>query len=900
MKPRLLFVPALLCLAMMIAGVRSGSAQQVQPLEPEWLMRMYEEGWQKLQEGVLRRDTGGGRYETFSYGMEGLQWVVEGYERQLEYFQGKYNESPNTKLAGLIEQLQSRIDSLYGELAAAPSSESFDGEALEGCSMGYGDPTASAGPRQNPRGVWATATANFDMTGCSFEAHTFATAYAHTTEGTVETTETQNDPKSSLVTNGYPSIRSTASASADGSTDCEAWAHSELRVPQLSISLQSPPTQWYGCPAPVTASITGPTVATTDYYTSSCTDVTWSATATGGAPGYTYEWYIGTSLESSGSTLTKRYCETDAPVTVKVVARDVKGWTDEETFQTELQHTGPVTASVGGLSQVNTNNSTPCLDVTWTARATEGHPGYTYEWYTDTSTTVEGTGSTFIKRYCSTTQAVTVRVVARDSDGHTDDATKLTNITHTGPPIAAIGGPALVNTDSYTSSCADVTWTASATEGTPGYAYEWYIGASLAGSGVTLTKRYCDTDAVLAVKVVARDAAGATDDATHQTTIQHTGLVTASVSGPSQVNTNTSTTCADVTWTASATEGHPGYTYQWYIGTGTAVQGSGASFTKRYCSTTQSVTVKVVATDSDGHTDDATKQTSITHTGPPVAAISGSATVTTDYYTSACADVTWTASATGGYPGYTYQWFLGTSTTIQGTGTTFTKRYCDTNGTVTVKVVAKDTRSTTDDATFTTTLQHKAPIVGAISGPATVATNTATPCADVTWTASATSSGGNHSGFTYSWYIGTALQGSGSTLTKRYCSTSQSVTVKLVTKASDAHTSEVTKTTTITHDPTVSSPTPTISGPIDAITMGCKTLTWTASATGGTSPYTFNWYIGTTSVGSGTSYSKSFCNASSTVNLKVIVRDSAGRTGEDLHTTNIEYIPSCGGSTVCQ
>ena len=69
----------------------------------------------------------------------------------------------------------------------------------------------------------------------------------------------------------------------------------------------------------------------------------------------------------------------------------------------------------------------------------------------------------------------------------------------------------------------------------------------------------------------------------------------------------------------------------------------------------------------------------------------------------------------------------------------------------------------------------------------------------MTWTASATSDG--HSGFTYKWYIGTTLESSTSSLTKRYCSTSRTVDVKLVVRASDGHTTEVIRRTTITYTP---------------------------------------------------------------------------------------------------
>src|SRR5215213_3124397 len=127
-KLKLLSVATLLCLALMITGALAASAQQVQPLEPAWLTQMYAEGWQKIQEGVLQRETGGGEYETFTYGAEGQQWLVQSFQNQVTTFQDRYNESPSEELAALIASLKNKIDRLNAGMASA---EEFNGEALE-------------------------------------------------------------------------------------------------------------------------------------------------------------------------------------------------------------------------------------------------------------------------------------------------------------------------------------------------------------------------------------------------------------------------------------------------------------------------------------------------------------------------------------------------------------------------------------------------------------------------------------------------------------------------------------------------------------------------------------------------------------------------------------------------
>src|SRR5688572_28293196 len=159
-KLKLLFIFTALCLALMFTGARTGSAQQVQPLEPEWLRQMYSAGWQKVQEGVLQRDAGGGQPETFTYGAEGLQWVIGSLQQQVSLLESKYNASPDEDLADLIDQLKGEILRLEGDLDSAPSAESFDGEALENCTVSWGG-DAYAGPQSGPRGVTASSSAYF-------------------------------------------------------------------------------------------------------------------------------------------------------------------------------------------------------------------------------------------------------------------------------------------------------------------------------------------------------------------------------------------------------------------------------------------------------------------------------------------------------------------------------------------------------------------------------------------------------------------------------------------------------------------------------------------------------------------------------------------------------------------
>lgn len=69
----------------------------------------------------------------------------------------------------------------------------------------------------------------------------------------------------------------------------------------------------------------------------------------------------------------------------------------------------------------------------------------------------------------------------------------------------------------------------------------------------------------------------------------------------------------------------------------------------------------------------------------------------------------------------------------------------------------------------------------------------------------------------------------------------------------------------------------TMSGPssVDFTTATCSTQTWSASASGGTIPYSYVWYYNGTQVGTGTSYSRSVCYNHADFTIQVTVTDSS-------------------------
>lgn len=90
--------------------------------------------------------------------------------------------------------------------------------------------------------------------------------------------------------------------------------------------------------------------------------------------------------------------------------------------------------------------------------------------------------------------------------------------------------------------------------------------------------------------------------------------------------------------------------------------------------------------------------------------------------------------------------------------------------------------------------------------------------------------------------------------------------------------------------------TASISGPSDVwlnSSHTCETVRWYASATGGSGAYSYKWYLGTGTivVGTGSSYSRTYCRTNRRVDLKVVATDtsSPAKTDDATFTTWIHY-----------
>ena len=75
---------------------------------------------------------------------------------------------------------------------------------------------------------------------------------------------------------------------------------------------------------------------------------------------------------------------------------------------------------------------------------------------------------------------------------------------------------------------------------------------------------------------------------------------------------------------------------------------------------------------------------------------------------------------------------------------------------------------------------------------------------------------------------------------------------------------------------------------------GCRSKTWSASVSGGSAPYTYQWYYNNTAVGTGSTYSRSVCGSHMSFQLKLVVTDSTGATAQNTIFVTVESEPMCG------
>jgi PKD repeat protein len=244
----------------------------------------------------------------------------------------------------------------------------------------------------------------------------------------------------------------------------------------------------------------------------------------------------------------------------------------------------------------------------------------------------------------------------------------------------------------------------------------------------------------------------------------------------------------------------------------------------------------------------------------------------------ASTSASFTGIASGGTPPYTYSWAFGDGGT--GTGLT-TSHSFSTAGNYTVTLTVVDSVAGSAKSTQTVRVLP----IPALSASFAFTPSQPTSGQSVTFAGSAT---GGLSPYTYSWNFGAGITSTSQNPSHTF-SASGTFTVSL--NVTDYALTRVPTSQSITVSPPGALTATFTISPV--LPISGQTVTFTTTAAGGTSPYTYSWNLGGTSK-TGNPVSQSFTNGTYTILLTVT--DNAAKTFSSSQTLTV--LPSAGTTSV--
>jgi len=575
--------------------------------------------------------------------------------------------------------------------------------------------------------------------------------------------------------------------------------------------------------------------------------VTFTSTASGGTPPYSYyQWYLNgiavSGATSSSWTFTSSSTGLDS---VYVNVFDSLGYSVDSNTASITVNTWP---------SVTISPSTTTLDVgqsvTFTSTVSGGTLPYSYQWYLNGVSQSGATGSWMFTPTSSGSYTVYL--------GITDSATPTANTVTSNTATVSVSGVLSVSA-SPSSATLDVgqsvTFTSAISGGTSSYSYQWYLNGNPVSGATNPTWTFTPSSATsytIYVKVV--DSVGM-QVASNTVTVTVNSALSVAIS-PTSVIIDVG---QSVTFASAVSGGTSSYSYQWYLN-GVAVTGAtGATWTYTLTSAASYAVYLKVA-------DSAFPAANIVKSNNATVSVSSSLSVTVSPGLAGLdvgQSVTFTSAVSGGTLPYSYQWYLNGILQTGATGSSWTYTFTSSGSyTVYLKVT---------DAVSGTAISNAAAVTVNVASSVTVSPGLAGLDVGQSVTFTSAVSGGTLP-YSYQWYLNGVSQ-SGATGSWSFTPTSSgSYTVYVtVTDAVGIIATSNVATVTVGLTPSVS-----VSPGSAALDAGAS-QTFTSAVSGGTLPYSYQWYLNGSAVAgaTGSSWTCTFTYPGS-YNVYVVVIDVVG------------------------
>ncbi len=635
------------------------------------------------------------------------------------------------------------------------------------------------------------------------------------------------------------------------------------------------------------------------------------ATTSGGVAPVTCTWNFGDGATGTGCSTTHVY-STAGNFTATVTVTDILSVAISEGIAVKIVAVPQCTVSLV-FSPATPEATSP---VSFTATATNCTAPVSLSWsFGDRST---GSGITATHTY-GTSGTFSISVTATDSSSPSEIATSSKSIT----VVAALAVPSIAASPNPNDAGSPSSFSASINGGVGGVSCSWTFGDGASSTGCSTTHVYSNRGTFIVV-VTAQDSLGVAASKTVSEVINVQPTVSFTTSPTSPVNNQS------VTFTATTAGGTNPFTFSWNFGDSSSASGNVVSHTY---SAAGSYIVTLTATDANAQTVSSTQTllvapsplTTIVVVTPSTgltvgqlasftASVSGGTSpytfnwsfgdgttasgnpvnhsfnmpgtnpltlgVTISGPTTGTADsaVTFTATGSGGTTPYTFAWTTTPGSPASGTGASFSTTYSAV-GIFIVSVMITDANANTSIASQNVTI-----VALPISANFTVSTS---PTIGVQVTFVASASGGT-GGYSYSWNFGDNNTASGNPAWHTYTTVGSFTVTLSVTDSSMTQ-------TTITQIIAVSQPAP---APLStSFTMSSTSaqagqpVIFSATASGGTSPYVYSWNFGDSSVLTGNPVSHSFAAGNYTVTLTVTDSSVPSETAVASQTLTITTRP---------